>query len=522
MDTKLVLLKCILLLYWESKAENPLDNSSALVKKIIDKFKSTEGGFGSDDYVEVINNVKNTAAWMAGNSCQHRYDRATLLSRLRVNCAKDNELYTAFETALVETDDRQRISLYKDDYLSDLLTYQERSEIVDLIKTANRAVTYDDATIDWGTFIPEFKGKLEPYTGNAFEAVDSAIVDLVNLSDISSVASAVRRGLEESGAEGIMSTRWQGVNRMFGEYGGMRRGDFIVVGALQHNYKTGFTLEIFRQVAMYSTPYLRDENKKPMLLHISTENSVKDNILQLYVTLKGQETGERIEIPKLSAEAIDNPELFNEIASYVKERMERNGYKVEMVRVDPSQFTYQKLFKLINKYEAKGYEIALLVIDYLNMMSKEGCVTGATGSDVRDLFRRVRNYCNPRGITVLTPHQISSEAKNILRMGTQSFVKEIANKGYWDGCRVIDQEVDMEILIHIEKVDGVSYLTIHRGKHRKVGITPEEDLYTVYKFHPVLGIPEDVGSTDMSRRRVAGNPVSQGGGAAWHDFNAAA
>lgn len=520
MDTKLVLFKCIMLLYWESRVPNPIDNSASLVKELLSRIKTIDNGFGSESTSDALNGLKSTAAWMAEQSHTHIYDKTALLQRLRVNVSAEAGLFSAIEEALAVEETPELIKTQCSENRNDLYAYKEREDIKCVVKKYSSRLAFDSESIDWATFMSEFKGELEPFTGQRFEAVDGSIVDEVDTSNISTLADAIRRGLEESGAEGIMPTRWQGVNRMMGEYGGLRRGDFIVVGALQHNFKTGFTLDMTRQIAMYSTPYMRDKSKKPLILHISTENSVKDNVIQLYVTLKAQETGVKLEVTELSAKAKEDPALYEQIATYVKEHMERSGYTVKMLRVNPSMFTYQKLFNLLNKYESQGYEIHLLTIDYLNMMSKEGCVTGATGTDVRDLFRRVRNFCNPRGITVLTPHQISSEAKNLLRNGTESFVKEIANKGYWDGCRVIDQEVDLEILIHIEKVDGKSYLTIQRGKHRKVGITPEQDLYTVYQFDPILGLPEDVGGPDMSRRRVAGNTNANGGGAAWMDFAA--
>ena len=522
MDTKLVLFKCIMLLYWESRVPNPIDNSASLVKELLSKIKTIDNGFGSEATTDALNGLKSTAAWMAEQSHAHTYDKAALLQRLRVNVSQEPGLMGVIESALDQEETAGYIKSQCEEHRNDLFAFKEREDIKSVVKKYSSQLAFDEESIDWSTFMSQFKGDLEPFSGQRFEASDGAIIDEIDTTQVSTLTDAIRRGLEESGTEGIMHTRWQGLNRMMGEYGGFRRGDFIVVGALQHNFKTGFTLDLTRQIAMNATPYMRDPSKKPMILHISTENSVKDNVIQIYVTLKAQETGEKLEITELSERAKNSPELYAEIAEYVKVHLERTGYTVKMLRVNPSMFTYQKLFNLLAKYESQGYEIHMMTIDYLNMMSKEGCVTGATGTDVRDLFRRVRNYCNPRGITVLTPHQISSEAKNLLRNGTESFVKEIANKGYWDGCRVIDQEVDLEILIHIEKVDGESYLTIQRGKHRKVGITKEEDLYTVYKFHPALGIPEDVGGPDMSRRRVAGNTNSSGGGGGWMDFSAAA
>ena len=67
----------------------------------------------------------------------------------------------------------------------------------------------------------------------------------------------------------------------------------------------------------------------------------------------------------------------------------------------------------------------------------------------------------------------------------------------------------MEIAIHIEKMNGKSYLTVQRGKHRKLGISPAKDLYTVLQFQPVGGgIPDDINGPDMSCRAVGGSAVS--------------
>ncbi len=166
-----------------------------------------------------------------------------------------------------------------------------------------------------------------------------------------------------------------------------------------------------------------------------------------------------------------------------------------------------------------GYEIHMLNIDYLAMMSTKGCKQGATGQDIRDLFRRTRNIIESKKILCITPHQLSTDAKKLTRQGVEDFVKEIANKGYWDSCTTIDQEVDMEIYQHKVEINGEAYLTFQRGKHR--GVAPHNEQYTVYKFDKDRGyIDDDVLGPDMSRKRVAAGPASGGGGNAWFDMAA--
>jgi hypothetical protein len=120
-------------------------------------------------------------------------------------------------------------------------------------------------------------------------------------------------------------------------------------------------------------------------------------------------------------------------------------------------------------------------------------------------MRLTNSLDKKRKILFITPHQLSTEAKRLVRQGVENFVQEIAGKGYYDSCGTIDQEVDMEIYLHIVKMNGRSYLTIQRGKHRKSGaITKEKDLFCVYQFEEVGGIPDDVNGPNMARRHIGG------------------
>ena len=96
-----------------------------------------------------------------------------------------------------------------------------------------------------------------------------------------------------------------------------------------------------------------------------------------------------------------------------------------------------------------------------------------------------------RGIACITPHQLSSDALELTRNNTEDFVKIVANKGYWDGCRRLGQEPDLEFLFHIVEMNGKKYLTIARGKHRYT-VTATKHLYTAMEFKPVGSLPWDI------------------------------
>lgn len=506
MDNKLLLVKSITLLYLESCIEGVTENSAELAREILTNIKLPDMDREIDRHREILVGLRSTAMWMIEQPASTVYDSAALLQRIRVNVGDDDGLYAAFEDWILGEKTQESIKRLCIGYRETLRSYLSRSKVKEILKAASTKALFQEETIDWRHFVREIHTELEPFTMVGTETKHPSLVDEVDFSDLSKIESIMNKAQEESGAEGILKSGWQALNRMTGEHGGFRRGDFVVLGALQHNFKTGFTLSLFKHFALYNTPYMRDPKKKPLLIHLSLENHLTDNIMWLYINLKENETGEPCDPHTVSKE---------EAAAYVSERLRATGYHIHMCRYDPSDFTIHDFYNMVQGFEADGYEIHAVVIDYLNMMSKRGCNGGANGADVRDLFRRVRNFCSPRGILAITPHQLSPDAKQLLRMGVDNFVQEIANKGYWDSCKAIDQEVDLEIIVHIEKVNGESFLTVQRGKHRKPKPTPEADLYTVLKFEPVASIPDDVNGEDRSLRKVGGKTVAEGGGGPW-------
>jgi hypothetical protein len=113
-----------------------------------------------------------------------------------------------------------------------------------------------------------------------------------------------------------------------------------------------------------------------------------------------------------------------------------------------------------------------------------------------------------RKILHITPHQLSTEAKHLMRDGHSDFVKKMVGGGYYTGCKSVDNEVDIELFINIEKVNGEAFLTMQRGKHRGVNGTLEKDKYMVLPF-PEEGRPilDDLDKEEITRSRVGGGAI---------------
>lgn len=499
MDNRLLLVKSLTLLYRESLLPNKTENSSDIIRTVLENIKLADISLDVNHDRDVLVALKQTAIEMCANPLDHIYEREELLQRLKLNCGSDERLYESFmqgiDPDLSESSlKRTVINIRKS--IQNHFREQKVEEI--LSKAANQFKFQREKIKNVNQFVAEICGQLEPFQTDAVSK-DPAVVSDIDIGDETSTSDVFKEIKNVDNGSGIMRTGFQGFNRLI--QGGFRRGEFTMISALQHNNKTGFTLNLFKQIALYNKPYMIDPTKKPLLLRISFEDDITTNLQWLYQSLKENETGEKVVLANV-------PET--EMSTYVKERLQVNGFHIKLMRVDPTQWTYRHICNKVLELEAEGYEVQLLMLDYLAMVPTTGCSIGPMGSDLRDMFRRLRNFTNPKKITVITPHQLSTEAKMLIREGRTDFVKEIPNKGFHDKCRTLDNELDLELYIHIEKVNGRSFLTIQRGKHRGVSIIPDPQKYMVLAFHDVGGIRDDIDKQDSTLRKPGGGVVGSG------------
>jgi len=502
MDNKLLLIKVISLLHVEGLLGTRSDDILSMAREIINTTELPNAGAENDYGREIIEGLLGTAGWMV--QCVGEgtpVGREDLLQRITMNAQGEQFIVEALIGFLDISDDLEKMASYRDRTIYDIQSYKAKLAVDQIIAKARRKLMFEGAKIDWSTFVRDLVIELEPYhrVGGVGGLEDLGVMERIAVGELDNIKEQFKaeEGEEDPIANYVFKFGWQGDNRAFGDAEGLRRVDVLCVSALSHNFKSGKILNYFRQAAQYNFPIVQP-GKIPLLLHISYEQTVEDNYKGVYAQIMLNEQGIRVD-PKTIDKSIE------EVSAVVKDRLEKNGWKVEFIRVDPDNSNFRKLFALIEYYEKLGYEIQLCVIDYLAKLNKEGCTQGMTGADVKNLYSRVRNFFNKKKIALITAHQMSSEALNLTKMGvTEQLVNEVAGRGYYDGCRTLHQELDMEIYCHIVEFGGAAYLTNRRGKHRISSITPARDLYWVYKFAENLapGFPDDVSGRDMSMRKV--------------------
>ena len=478
-----ILLKAITLLYRESELDNnDSDNSRDLVRTILNLYKESNAKRFVGGESNVIEDLKHLVSDFINNP--DSYEKTTLIESLefvlRDHPAMLASIIKNLNTEMTQPGSKRSIVALR----NNLNNYYKEEEIKALISKASYQLntnTIKDETIQ--EFTSKLITTLETLNMTT-RAKDPGIVDEIDLENDDDMHNVLNKAKEHSGNDGRWKTGWKELNDMLGS--GFRSGETVLTSSLQHNYKSGFIQSLFAQLCMYNKPKLKDSTKKPLNILISFEDDAEIISEFLYNYLYFSENKKLPVLKEVTTK---------EVSEYIRSRLSITGFHVKILRVNPSEWTYRHMFNKLLEYEASGYEIKLLTVDYLSKLPTTGCVsTGPMGTDLRDLFNRVRNLTSSKNILFMTPHQLSSDAKQLLRNGVNAkdIVKEIAGKGFYEGSRQLDQVVDVEIHQMIASIKKQPYLTFQRGKRRFPEIIDEDKKYFMLPFPYKAPIPPNL------------------------------
>lgn len=503
-DNRLLLVKSITLLYRESMLIEKESNSAELIRTVLEGIKLPELSITMNSERDCLMGLKETALYMCINPSSTEYDKDELLQRLRVNCSNDEKLYDAFSQGIEKDMDevgikRTIISIRK--YLRDTFT---DNEIIQKISKVSNTLKFDRASISSvRKYARAMSSELEPYLVETNSA-DPAVVGSIDIGDVEGLTNIFNDLNEDATSSSVLVTGWQDLNET--TQGGFRRGEAWTIPALQHKYKTGFTLSLFRQLCTLNIPKLTNPAKKPLMIRISFEDSLASNIRFLYENIIENETGE-MPVMEKSWPTLELRREYNaKIAKFVTDKMQATGYHIKMMRINPSMWTLRDLQDTIIKFEADGYEVHCCIVDYMPMMPTTGCDQGPAGFDLQNMIQRARNFFSAKNILFITPWQLSSAAKLELRTLRSDFIQFVAEKGFYRGATGIDQEVDGELFLHLNAFNGITYLEVQRGKHRGMPHIDSAEKYFALPFPAKGSIRDDVGKERIGVRKIGTLP----------------
>lgn len=457
MNPEILLSKCISLLYRESQLENSTETSADLVRTAVEKLKINDALIGIPTKRDATLALKALVLEMSRHGPGHEYDLTELLQQIRLITNGDDNLYNAIAQG-IEQDMAQPILKRNITNLRKTVSnYFREQRIAEIVSKAHRDLNFGRHNItDLSQYIRNIITELEVTSAKAV-AKDPAIVYSMEIGDDKAMQE-IFGDVASSNTEGLaFNTGYQELNEAL--QGGPRPGDAMIIGALQHNYKSGMSLALFANIAIFNKPKTKDPSKKPLLYRVSCEDPLRNNAQFLYQLLKYDETRVPVNVKKVSTE---------EMYSYVKQRLQVNGFHILLEEVNPSQWTYQSLINRVVELESQGYSVEVLSIDYLSKLPTTGCVQGSLGDDVMDMLSRVRAFALANGILFISPHQLSTDAKRKLEtVPAEQFLHTIKGGGFFEKTKGLDRIYDIGLLIHkVETNNNGDWLHCVVDKHR--------------------------------------------------------
>lgn len=494
MDVKTLLVKSVTLLYRESQLTDKSDNSSDLIRTVLEDIKVSDFSIGLSFEKDIIIAIKHILLSMCDNPIDHQYDKTDLLQSIQIATGNDEKYFDIIKQNIDNDLNESQLKKLITNIRKSISTHFKEQKLCDVLSFASQRIKFERHKIkNVNEFITDVLTSLESLQVES-TTNDPAVMCEADLGNDKNLKDIFKNVLSINVGSKVYKLGWQDLNEM--TQGGLRPGECVVLSALQHNYKSGMKLSWLAQLAQFNKPHTLDPTKKPLILSISFEDDIENELQFLYQYLKYDETLEKVDVKNVTED---------EMSSYVKEKLSANGFNIKKYRVDPSQWTYKSLMNLVLDLESEGYNIEILLVDYLSLLPTTGCTGGnIIGGDVLDLFRRIKNFCKSKGITFITPHQLSTEAKQLLRNGVPGYqlVKEIAERGYFDKTKALDREFDLGILMCKFMHKKKHYLAMHRDKHKIPTIIDEEKKFTILEFPDKMPIPSDINRERSTFRNI--------------------
>lgn len=513
MDIKLLLLKSISTLYYFSRSES---TGSDLVKNtitaVVDKLEINYDPTDVSKDRKILVDLKILIEKLLRRQLNEPIETEDLLSRIEIACDEDNRTIDLYKRNLVEVDDPEECSTKYRRSMSELQDWISEEKLVDTIRAASRDISFDRSSIK---DLAEFKSKLirnldSIKVDNQPVSDDPSVIDIKDVGKLKEIYAKAGALISE---EGILKFPFKALNRMFGDNDGGRRGEYIAIHALSGHNKTGTLLDIFVSMCTFNKPFLIDPNKKPLHLYFTIEDPLTEVMRKIYVMLKQDEHGLPVDLRGVS---------YEEQAEYVSDKLTSNGFSVKIIDFDNGGSPL-KYINYMEEFIEEGYEIVSVGCDYVNLLDREVIGKNNMAENIRGVHRLISDWTKPREIFHYTAGQLSADARNVLRMFPEDFITRLADQGYYEGCKTLSTEFDMELFVAKRVHQGITWQEFQWGKHRKLGATDERDKYFAMKYYPVgmIGYPWDIHKegVDYSYKKV-GNRNTQGSGVAeWSDFD---
>lgn len=471
----------------------------AQVKEIIETTRLPTDRLGENSEGEVTAALLQTIEWLERCSSDIHIDVSDVESKIKSFCGYENIFMEIFRESIPEDLESPKVSLKLNAISSEIAHELNLRRLQKVVATYNRKVNFETEHVDGEQIIHELVEQLTTIGQMSNDQEKVGFGGRIDTTDEAQIETYLEKAADLSSDEGVLRTGLQGLNRMWG-IGGNRRGESVCFGGLTHHFKSGMLLAYSRWLPIYNKPHMIDKQKKPLILRVTFENKLEQDILILYKSLFEQKYRKKVDVKNIP---------IKEAAAFIKEELGVNGYTFVVEAYDPNNFNIWDLIDIIAYWEARGYEVHAIIPDYLELITRSEAKKTRQDQAINTAFEVLRNHCFPRGILQVNCHQLSTEAQKIAREGsTATFAKRISTGSYWMNSQSLSTKHDGECILYLHKTgegdESRTFLMFGRGKHRNGEDTPEKHRYFGYEMEKIGGLIDDVDGEcqaiyDMSR-----------------------
>lgn len=266
MDIRSILANTATMLFLAgSSGEHVLANYKPTINTVMQVCLPTDNAASSMDYAKnPITGLRDVINWQLNNIS---YDKDLFLQQVRLKVGQDENTFSAVKMGIesIPHDELKVIGKIRsikstiDSNISKYLFLKNLDSI--RFKLHNTSPGSEEEA----ALMAELQIQVETIKGGSKLGQRKNLVREIDLSNTNSVNSGFEDAMEVYNTDGIMKFGLQGFNDLFGDHQGLRRGETVVISALQHKWKSGALLSSAIQVAYFNEPtYLRLPPQKKM------------------------------------------------------------------------------------------------------------------------------------------------------------------------------------------------------------------------------------------------------------------
>lgn len=309
------------------------------------------------------------------------------------------------------------------------------------------------------------------------------ISSFVMSDDETALQSEFKEAAQTVDTRSVLKSGYKGWDMQMSDYGGMLRGTVAELQAISGGGKSDTARVFLNGVARHTTPFMFDSNKKPCLIYLTLEDTIARSITRVLTQARREEL-ERFDVPEVSED---------EATKLYREMVEVNGYTVFNIKGKQKELTPRQVIQMLEAIMDDGYEIHLLVMDYMGLLSYGDIDEANHSEQIKTGYSYLFNFCQENLIAAILCAQIAGrEYSKVIDSAENDGLRRMVHENISSQSMNIINVIDIRIMVHVVKGSSRAFHIFTTGKNRVGTGLSESEKYCVYELHRAMDTRDGV------------------------------